>query len=347
MIENNAEWMKLLKDKRLTKLLAVVEYASLGGTEVDDTTTFSSLLQQLCTLCTEAKKKEASVSLAGMLQVATNDTNDGNAGNIMFTPANLRGRITPGMVSEDNANTEVSTLTSGEKFSDIPKLPIFSGEDHDYEKWKRGVIEALATSRGLIAFIRDEDKVAQHPETAEGVFYCLSRAIRGGLSASIANEYDLVLEDRNPFKLRNALHAYYNTKTSAHTTMMNQIRRLINLKLEPGASATKFLEDWKDCVLRLQEVKATFVDDQRWLLALLYSAIQDDDYNIVLDKISADETITVKTVLNEIRVRAEHINQRDGTKVRGDGLGLSKAARRASTTTDPNTKSGKNHHDLG
>lgn len=343
MVETNADWMKVLKDKRLTKLLTVIEYASLGGTAIDDSVSFSSLLQSLRALRDEAKKKAASVSIAGMMQAAIPDPNDTQGGGLLFTPANLRGRITPGTISEDNGNTDVSTLSSAEKFGDIPKLPVFSGEDHDYDKWKRGVIEALATSRGLISFIRDEEKVVQHPETAEGVFYSLSWAMRGGLSASIANEYDLVLEERNPYKLWQALHEYYNTKTSTHTTMMNQIRRLINLKLDASVSATKFLEDWKDCVLRLQEVKATFIEDQQWLIALLYSAIQDEDYNVVLDKITSDDKITVKAVLSDIRSRAEQISKRDGIKVKGDGLGLSKSARRASTNPNSNTgKSGKN-----
>lgn len=104
-------------------------------------------------------------------------------------------------------------------------------------------------------------------------------------------------------------------------------------------TAGQFLADWKDCVLRLQEVKATFIEDQKWLLALLYSAILDENYNSVLDKISANNQITVKEVLHEIRTRAEQLNRRDGSRLTGDGLALSKSARRTASahkTDKPN-----------
>lgn len=343
MIEENEEWMRVLKDKRIIKLLTVIEYAVLGGSVVDETSTFTDLFKRLREMRASSKLNMNSGGMADMSRTAGRGNGDfgtSNAG-LLFTPALNRDNYTPA-ASMGDTNTEAAVSSSGtEKFGDVPKLPVFSGEDHDYEKWKRAVMVALGSTKGLLPFIQDPEKVTQYPEIAENVFFGLSRATMNGLAASFVNELELVNADHDPYKLWNALRDYYETETSIHTITMNQIRRLINLKLDEGIPASKFLADWKDCVLRLQEVKATFVEDQKWLLALLYSAILDENYNSVLDKISANNTITVKEVLRDIRTRAEQLNRREGNKLSGDGMAPTKTARRVGSTTAI-TKSSKN-----
>lgn len=336
----NQEWSKVLTGTRLKKFLAVIEYASLGGIMLTNTMSFTEMLEAT------RKRRTENMIYGGSLGATmgpspitdSNATNDGTNGtnNMYFTPALSRVRANP--VTTTDSTTSTST-TSNEKFGEVPKLPNFSGTDEDYEKWQRLVTLKLGMAR-LLPFILEEDYAAAHPHIAQSVFYGLNFALQGGFAANIVNELETIHKDHNPYKLWLAIQDYYQTKTTTRTGMMKHVSRLINLKLDGSITATKFLSEWKDCCLKLQDSRSTLINDQEWLLALLYSAIQDDDYINVADKISADDQLTVTDVLREIRQREANLLHRNN-KVSGDAL---RSVRRASTSkNNQGTKSGKDN----
>lgn len=130
------------------------------------------------------------------------------------------------------------------------------------------------------------------------------------------------------------MEEWFQTKTTSRGVMLKELRRLIHLKLEEGVTASKFLSEWKDCCLKLSSVQTTFLNEPM-LSAILYSAIQDENYNSVADRIAADNLATVTDILKDIRIREEQLLHKEWNN---SGNNITKSARRTNRL-DSNNKS--------
>ncbi len=118
------------------------------------------------------------------------------------------------------------------------------------------------------------------------------------------------------------------------------IRRLLNIRLNPDNTATKFLSDFRDCLQRLRKNNARISDDTDTLRALLLVAIQDDDFDIIRDSIVHKPDSIVETILTEIRERETSLIMKDrAASIGGDGVGATRYSRRTSPSTSSGTHS--------
>lgn len=113
----------------------------------------------------------------------------------------------------------------------VPTLDKFSGQDEDYFTWRESTINVLGTA-GFGRFLDDSAMAAKHPEVAESVFYSLRGAVHGGQAQSIAQA---MLDDKQlvPAPLWSALEGYYNTALNRANVVLFDIRRLLNIRLDP------------------------------------------------------------------------------------------------------------------
>ncbi|KAI2504010.1 hypothetical protein MHU86_10443 [Fragilaria crotonensis] len=164
---------------------------------------------------------------------------------------------------------------------------------------------AIAANLQWIAVAR------KHPEVAESVFYALrGGAVHGGQAQSIAQA---MLDDKNldPCELWAAIEGYYNTALNRANVVLFDIRRLLNIRLDPDTTATKFISDFRDCLQRLRKNNARLSDDSDTLRALLLVAIQDDDFEMVRDSIVHRPNESVESILTEIRERETSLMMKD------------------------------------
>ena len=222
----------------------------------------------------------------------------------------------------------------------VPTLEKFSGLDEDYFAWKEATVNVLGTA-GFGRLLTDPDMSTKHPEVAESVFYALRGAVHGGQAQSIAQG---MLDDTrlDPTTLWLALESYYDTALNRANVVLFDIRRLINIRLDPDNTATKFISEYRECLQRLRKNNAKIADDTDTLRALLLVAIQDDDFEAVRDSIVSKPDSTVDTILTEIRERETSLMMKDNAShLGGDGLGTTRYSRRATQTTSGSTGSGK------
>jgi hypothetical protein len=72
-----------------------------------------------------------------------------------------------------------------------------------------------------------------------------------------------------------------------------EVKKLLNLRLDPDVAPTSFIADFKECLLRLDKNKAKISEDTDTLRALLLVAIQDDQFEMVRDSIVHEPTRNV------------------------------------------------------
>ena len=113
---------------------------------------------------------------------------------------------------------------------------------------------------------------AKHPDVAESVFYAIGGAVHGGQAQSIAQG---MLDDTrlDPTTLWFALESYYNTALNQANVVLFDIRRLVNITLDPDNTATKFISKYCECLQWLRKNNARPADDNDTLRALLLVAI--------------------------------------------------------------------------
>jgi hypothetical protein len=223
----------------------------------------------------------------------------------------------------------------------VPTLDKFSGHDEDYFTWKEATVNILGTA-GFGRFLDDKSMSGKHPEVAESVFYALRGAVHGGKAQSIVQG---MLDDKrlDPTALWIGLEAYYDTALNRANVVLFDIRRLLNIRLDPDTPATKFLSDFRNCLQRLRKNNARISDDTDTLRALLLVAIQDDDFEIVRDSIVHKPDSSVSTILTEIRERETSLIMKDrAANLGGDGTGATRYSRRTSqsSTGTPNRSGG-------
>ena len=183
----------------------------------------------------------------------------------------------------------------------------------------------------------------KYPDVAEAVFYALRSAVYGGQAQSIAQK---MLDDKNydPSELWECLENYYNTALNRANVVLFDIKRLVNFRLDPDTTATKFISDFRDCLQRLRKNKATIASDNASLRALLLVAIQDDDFEVVRDAIVKDPNRKAEAILTDLRERETSLRMKDnGSNMKGDGNHNTRYTRRsqsANNQTQSRSRSG-------
>jgi hypothetical protein len=153
------------------------------------------------------------------------------------------------------------------------------------------------------------------PEVAESVFCALRGAVHGGQAQSIAQ--GMLDEKRlDPTTLWSVLELYYNKALNRANVVLFDIRRLINTRLDPDTTATKFISENRECLQRLRKNNARLADDNDTLWALLLVAIQDNDFKMVRDSIVHKPDSTVNNILTELRERKTSLMIDEGPSVR-------------------------------
>jgi hypothetical protein len=226
----------------------------------------------------------------------------------------------------------------------VPTLDKFSGHDEDYFAWRESTINILGTA-GFGRFLDETTWTNKYPEVSESVFYALRGAVHGGQAQSIAQS---MLDDKqlDPVVLWSGLESYYNTALNRANVVLFDIRRLLNLRLTPDNTATKFISDVRDCLQRLRKNNAQLANDSDTLQALLLVAIQDDDFEIVRDSIVHKPNSSADQILTEIRERDTSLMMKDqASNVTGDGTSTTRYSRRAQSATA--SKTGKRQPSSG
>jgi hypothetical protein len=215
----------------------------------------------------------------------------------------------------------------------VPTLDKFTGHDEDYFTWKESTINALGTA-GFGRFLSEAVLAIRNPDVAESVFYALRGAVHGGQAQSIAQG---MLDDKtlDPAALWTRLEEYYDTALNRANVVLFDIRRLLNLRLTPDSTASKFISDYRNCLQRLRKNNARLSEDSDTLRALLLVSIQDNEFEMVRDSIVHKPTSTVDMILTEIRERETSLMLKDqASNVGGDGSMATRYSRRTTQTSN-------------
>jgi hypothetical protein len=98
------------------------------------------------------------------------------------------------------------------------------------------------------------------------------------------------------------------------------IRRRLNIRLDPQTTATKFISDFCDCLQHLRKNNAWLSDDNDTMQTLLLVAIQDDDFELVRDSIVCKPDSSVESIFTELRERETSLMMKDqASNLSGDG----------------------------
>ena len=153
----------------------------------------------------------------------------------------------------------------------------------------------------------------KHPEVAESVFYALRGAVHGGQAQSMAQGM-LDKKRLDPTTLWSALESYYDTALNCANVVLFDIRCLINIRLDPDNTATKFISEYRECLQRLRKNNARLAYDNDTLRALHLVAIQDDDFEMVRDSIVHKPDSTVNHILTELCERKTSLMMKDQSR---------------------------------
>ena len=200
----------------------------------------------------------------------------------------------------------------------VPTLDVFSGEDEDYYSFLDSTMNKLGQA-GLARYLTDSQCVDDNKEVAEAVFFALRAAIQGGNARSLATAlYDKGIRD--PCQLWTDLQKYYDTDINRANVVLFEVKKLLNLRLDPDVTPTTFIADFKECLLRLEKNQAKISTDTDTLRALLLVAIQDDQFETVRDNIVHKPTRDIAEILKDIRERDTSMQMKDGAReLTGDG----------------------------
>ena len=226
----------------------------------------------------------------------------------------------------------------------LPKLEKFSSLPEDYFTWKDATVTPLGIY-GFDIFLKDDAEVAKYPGLWQSVLYLIRAAVHGGQAQSIAQA--MVNEERfDPVKLWDGLGVYYNTAVNCANVVLFDVRKLLNLRLDPDISGSRFVSDFRDCLQLLRKHKAKLADDTDTLRAFLLVAIQDDAFETIRDSIVQKPTSTIDDILTEIREREATLNLKDhASNTSGDGASGSRYSRHtvkfASGTASEKSNDGK------
>jgi hypothetical protein len=176
---------------------------------------------------------------------------------------------------------------------------------------------------GLACYLTDADVVSSNKEVAKTVFYAIHSSLQGGNACSLVMAlYDA--KTLGPFRLWSDIVAYYDTEINRANIILFEMKRLLNLRLDPDVTPTSFIANFKECLLCLQKHNAKLVEDTDTLHALLLVAIQDDQFEMIRDNIIHKPTLSIDEILKDIHEHDTSIQMKDGAcNITDDGTSLS------------------------
>lgn len=216
----------------------------------------------------------------------------------------------------------------------VPALPKFSGNAEDYFSWAESTTNMLGQA-GLSGAISRSEYRTSHMELSISIFYGLRAALQDGHAKNHAqNLFDK--NDCDAYKLWTVLESYYDTDLNRANVVLFEVKRLLGLRLDASISATAFISDFNDSVLRLSKSNATIASDNDTLRALLLVAIQDESFDTVRDEIVRDPSKTAQEILSDIRKRESSLQLKDGVPLlRMDGSPPARLSRRTNINSQP------------
>ena len=214
----------------------------------------------------------------------------------------------------------------------IPTIEKFSGLDEDFFVWKAKTEDQMGVT-GYSRFLTDASLPAKHVGVSEGVFHSLRGALRDGQAHYMAQA--LVDEGKlDPVQLWNQLEKYYDTTLNRANVVLFDVRRLLNFRLTPDGTASKFITDFRVCLQRLRANKAKLAEDTDSLRAFLLVAIQDEAFDSVRESIVRRPNTDIETILTELREREMTLSiTESATNLSGDGASGTRYSRRVQSTS--------------
>jgi hypothetical protein len=134
----------------------------------------------------------------------------------------------------------------------------------------------------------------------------------------------------------------FDTPANTAGLLLKHINSLVDLRLDQSTTATKFISDFEETVLKLRTYGAKVADDQLVLRAFLLRAIQDEEYKLTQDFILSHPESTAKEILQHLANREAAIDViGDDTVVKVDGNKPPQTSRRGNTRPASNWKEEK------
>lgn len=165
----------------------------------------------------------------------------------------------------------------------VPELESLKGTDEDSFRWMKDTLTKLGTA-GLARYLIDSALVVNNPDLAESFFYAPMIATMAGLAKHVSK--DLMNQKiYDPVYLWANTENYYDVNVNKANVILYEIERLLALELNTSMAATEFINDYKDCLQRLRNVKGKIATDNETLRALLFLAIQDSNFDTSTDEI--------------------------------------------------------------
>jgi hypothetical protein len=205
----------------------------------------------------------------------------------------------------------------------VPTREKFSGDDEDFYAFQDSTMNRLGQA-GLARYLTDADVLSSNKEVGEAVFYAIRSSLQGGNARSLARTSLYDAKTLNPFRLWSDIVAYYDTDINRANISLFDMKRLLNLRLDPNVTPTSFIANLKECLLCLQKHNAKLAEDTDTLHALLLVAIQDDQFETIRDNIVHKPMLSIDEILKDIRERHTSMQMKDGAcNITGDGATLS------------------------
>jgi len=224
--------------------------------------------------------------------------------------------------------------------TDVPDLPKWDGNIQFFFSWRDRVMDTLGKAQ-LMRYLCDPSVVTSDKSTAEGVFYALRIALSDGPACNLSAP---MIKDSNynPITLWNSVIERFESKASKAGFLLNEIRTLIDLRLDASTTASHFVASFEACLLRLVSFNAKIAEDEATIRALLLRAIQDDDYKSTQDYITANPECDPTSIYEHLQNRETAMmaisDSPPGILV--DGLPSSASSRRTQKSVRFNTPSG-------
>lgn len=224
--------------------------------------------------------------------------------------ANLKAQpttATTGNVMDADFDTSLKKV-------EVPKLPTFQGDAGEWHRWSNLVHISLGTA-GLSEAVTDTGFAVDNPMMAKRVFYALRAATEQGHAASLAKEMDYE-KMYDPYVLWQKLSAEYDTEANKMNIALYLVRHLYEMKLDCSTTPSKFRSEFNDLWLQLKQANPNLAVEADFIRPVMLMAIQDDDYNIVREKIIAEPNKTVAEFLSDIRDRESILRSLNGEVIK-------------------------------
>ena len=223
---------------------------------------------------------------------------------------------------------------------EVPKLSPFQGDAGEWHRWSNLVSISLGTA-GLSDAITETSFATNNPMMAKRVFYALRAATEQGHASSLAKEMDYE-KLYDPYVLWQKLSAEYDTETNKMNIALYLVRHLYEMKLDCSTTPSKFRSEFNDLWLQLKQANPNLAVEADFIRPVMLMAIQDDDYNIVREKIIAEPNKTVTEFLTDIRDRESILRSLNGEVIKPiDGANPEGIRSRRATHSNPRDSSKK------